>query len=249
MTLNTRTLIHIGGDDCIGFLQGIVTQDVTRLAADKIQFAALLSPQGKILHDMFLIDAGEAILLDTQAAYKDALLKRLRMYKLRAKVRIEEISAEAASTRIPTSLADPRHPDLPLRDYASPEPRVTNHESLSLGIPELGRDFEPDSIVAMDAGYDLLHAISFTKGCYVGQEIIARMHYKTIARRGFFILEHDTMPPRLALLKFDDVYGDNPSPAACHPSPVTLDGITYRATLPAWMQPKLVQFENNRENQ
>jgi folate-binding protein YgfZ len=235
--MNTRSLILISGDDRITFLQGILTQDITKLNDDEIQFAALLSPQGKILHDMFLVAVDNAILIDTQAAYKDTLLKRLMMYKLRAKVTIEEITPQHAALATQQPLPDPRHPELP--HYV---PCATHLSPLTLGIPELGRDFEPDSIVALDAGYDLLNAVSFTKGCYVGQEVTARMHYKNIARRGFFILEHDTMPPRLALLKFEDVLGNDMSP-------VIVDGITYRATLPAWMQPKLEQFKNNRENQ
>jgi len=242
-----RSIIRISGDDRISFLQGIVTNDVSKLATDKIQFAALLSPQGKILHDMFLIALDDAILIDTQTEYKDTLLKRLMMYKLRAKVEI--VTRDSWLVARDLVLPDPRHAHLPVRDYASHEPRVTSHESLALGIPELGRDFLPDEVVALDAGYDLLHGVSFTKGCYVGQEITARMHYKNIARRGFFILEQDTMPTRLALLKFETVYGV--SPISCHLSPVTitLDNITYRATLPAWMQPKRVQFETARENQ
>ncbi len=242
--ITNRSFIRISGNDRISFLQGIVTQDVTKLNEDKIQFAALLSPQGKILHDMFLIAADDSILIDTATQYKDTLVKRLMMYKLRAKVTIAELSPEAALALIPTPLADPRHPELPAYSPLAEQP-----SSLSLGIPELGRDFMPDEVVPLDAGYDLLSAICFTKGCYVGQEIVARMHYKNIARRGFFILEHDTMPPRLGLLKFEDVFANNPSPATCHPSPVTLDGITYRASLPAWMAPKLEQFQNNRENQ
>lgn len=244
MNLPTRSIIRIGGNDRTNFMQGIVTQDVTRLSKDKIQFGALLSPQGKILHDMFLIAVDDAILIDTTSQYKDTLVKRLMMYKLRAKVTIEELSIEVAAALIPNALIDPRHPELPA--YS---PFAENLYPLALGIPELGRDFMPDEVVALDAGYDLLNAISFTKGCYVGQEVTARMHYKNIARRGFFILEHDTMPPRLALLKFEDVFANDVSPTPCRPAPVTLDGITYRASLPAWMAPKLEQFQNNRENQ
>ncbi len=87
-TEHPRAFISITGDDRVSFLQGIVTNDVSKLNDDKIQFAALLSPQGKILHDMFLIAVDNAIIIDTQAEYKDTLLKRLAMYKLRAKVDI-----------------------------------------------------------------------------------------------------------------------------------------------------------------
>lgn len=229
----SRSFIRISGDDRVHFLQGILTSDIAKLNDDKIQFAALLSPQGKILHDMFAIPIDNTIILDTATAYKDTLLKRLTMYKLRAKVTIAETTAPTIT------LPDPRHPDLAPRDYLSP---ATCHLSpLSLGIPELGRDFEPDQVVALDAGYDLLNAISFTKGCYVGQEVTARMHYKNIARRGFFILSRNGKPERLALLKFEEV--------EANAGKITLDTITYEAQLPAWMQPKFEQFQQAQKNQ
>ncbi|MDX2095547.1 MAG: folate-binding protein [Alphaproteobacteria bacterium] len=240
----TRSIIRITGDDRVSFLQGILTNDIAKLNGDKIQFAALLSPQGKILNDMFVVAWDNAILLDTGAAFADALIKRLALYKLRAKVTIEDASAELAVTQDATGLPDPRHPELPHRLYAPTSGYATplsDHPTLALGIPELGRDFAPEQVVAMDAGYDLLHAISFTKGCYVGQEVTARMHYKNIARRGFYLLEHDTMPPRLALLRFEDVEVEN--------GMATVDNITYRATLPAWMLPKLTRFKSGPQNQ
>lgn len=235
MSSQTRSLIRIAGDDRVSFLHGILTNDITKLAAEKIQFAALLSPQGKILHDMFLIGNGGSILIDTAARYKDMLMKRLMMYRLRARVTIEELTTHDSSLTIHDSLPDPRHPELP--PYS---PLATRYSPLALGIPELGRDFAPDEIVALDAGYDLLHAVSFTKGCYVGQEVTARMHYKQIARRGFFILERDETPERLALLKFEDVATANHT--------ISLDGILYRARLPDWMQSKWSQWQSNTHN-
>lgn len=244
MSSSTRSILRIGGDDRQSFLQGILTNDVLKLNDSKIQFAALLSPQGKILHDMFLVAWDNTILIDSDAAFAETLKKRLAMYKLRAKITIEDASNEIGVAYDPSGLPDPRHPELPYRLY-SPRSNhhspLTTHHSLHLGIPELGRDFAPDSVVALDAGYDLLHAISFIKGCYVGQEVTARMHYKNIARRGFYILTHDTMPPRLALLRFEDVESEN--------GVATVDNIAYRAALPAWMQPKFARFKTASEKQ
>jgi folate-binding protein YgfZ len=275
MNQPARSLIRITGDDRVHFLQGILTQDVTRLADEKIQFAALLSPQGKILHDMFLVAADDSILIDTDARYNDVLIKRLNMYKLRAKVAIDDVSDQwQVALGDERGLPDPRHADLPKRVYisspnggglgwghdgqspshaplpTSPRRGEAPHPSpLSLGIPTLGVDFEPDSVVALDAGYDLLHGVSFTKGCYVGQEITARMHYKNIARRGFFILKNEAEEVvKLAVLKFEDMF--NPTcrePQA--PSLVTVDNMTYTAHLPGWMQPKRTQFETANNNQ
>jgi len=237
----SRALIAVTGPDAVHFLQGLLTQDVSKLAADRIQFAALLSPQGKILHDMFLLPIEHGVLLDTPAVYKETLLKRLALYKLRAQVAITDVSDQwqlrySAQEGCP----DPRHAALPKRVYingAAEAPGAVAYAPtcLSLGIPDSTVDFAPDEIVALDAGYDLLHAVSFTKGCYVGQEVTARMHYKNIARRGFFILEQDGVPVRLALLKFEEVEVANHR--------VTLDGREYTARLPDWMQPKWEQFK------
>ena len=198
----TRTIFRISGADATRFLQGVLTQDVARLPAEKIQFAALLSPQGKILHDMFLVADGDAILIDTPSALAETLKKRLMMYKLRAAVTIEDVS-DSIHVTLGDGLPDPRHPDLPHRHYGAPHhsPSTTHHSPLSLGIPECGTDFAPDTVTALDAGYDLLNAISFSKGCYVGQEVTARMHYKNIARRGFYILTNAGGEQKLALLK------------------------------------------------
>jgi folate-binding protein YgfZ len=233
-----RAFLRLRGEDRVSFLQGILTQDVTKLEGDKIQFAALLSPQGKILHDMFLLAMDDSILIDTQAGYKDTLLKRLNLYKLRARVAIEEVVHDALTGEGELVLPDPRHPALPARHYFG---AALPAASLALGIPELGRDFAPDSLTALDAGHDLLHAVSFTKGCYVGQEVTARMHYKQVARRGFYILEQNGVPMRLAPLRFEDVEAAG--------GMVTVDNAVYRARLPGWMQPKFEQFIHQRENQ
>lgn len=243
-----RTIIALTGDDTVHFLQGILTQDIAKLAAEKIQFAALLSPQGKILHDMFVIDAGAVggdagtVLLDTPFLFKDTLLKRLAMYKLRAKVKIADVSDSWHLAYVTEGgLADPRHPQLAHRLYGTaPEPSTVTDidyhaQRLALGVPDSAYDFAPDSVVAMDGGYDLLHAISFTKGCYVGQEVTARMHYKSIARKGFYILTQNAMPQRLAVLKFDDVEKANGT--------TVFEDVTYDAKLPDWMLPKFEQFK------
>jgi tRNA-modifying protein YgfZ len=241
---NIRSIITVSGEDRIHFLQGILTQDVSKLAVEKIQFAALLSPQGKILHDMFLIAQGDRILIDTPAAYKDVLMKRLAMYKLRAKVTVADAPEYHVSYSKSDGMADPRHPALPHRIYSNTalsDISETDYRGICLqfGIPDSAHDFAPDILVPLDAGYDLLNAISFTKGCYVGQEVTARMHYKNIARRGFYILESDVAAPRLALLKFEE--------AEKITGHVMIDGTAYHPRLPKWMLPKLAQHKANSE--
>ena len=250
---HTRALIALSGDDRLHFLQGLLTQDVAQLAQASIQFAALLSPQGKILHDMFVIDGAalglaDSVLLDTPAAYRETLLKRLAMYRLRSKVTITDVSDAWRVYYHPSQgLPDPRHTALAHRLYLRAEqsapigvmpPEDYRRAQRTLGIPDSAADFAPDEIVALDAGYDLLHAVSFTKGCYVGQEITARMHYKQIARRGFYLLSNEGAAPQLAVLKFEE--GETGS--------VTRDGVTYQARAPEWMAPKLSQFHAAKES-
>lgn len=256
--MTERAFILVSGDDRVSFLQGLLTQDVTKLAPEALQFAALLSPQGKLLHDMFLLALPDAILIDTGAADAPTLLKRLTMYKLRAKVTLAW--ADWHVTTGTRGLPDPRHPALPHRQYAEgpatsqPTADAWQAARLAHGIPELGVDMLPDSITAMDAGYELLHGISFNKGCYVGQEVTARMHYKAIARKGFFrvrslepladgaaltvdgktigTLSSAQGDAALAFLKFDDAIG----------TAVSVDGHPVTLTAPEWLQPKLAQF-------
>ncbi len=248
--MSTRSYIRVSGGDRIDFLQRILTQDVSKLAAEKIQFAAMLTPQGKLFFDMFLIDEGDSILIDTATARSDMLIAHLKRFKLRAKVTLDAVATPPALT-----LPDPRHAALPPRVLvqASDAPFA---ERLALGIPDFLTDIEPDSMTAMDAGYDLLNAISFTKGCYVGQEVTARMHYKAIARKGFFMV-HATQPltsgasvthdqrtvgtlssaqgtAALAFLKFEDATTDK-----CF-----VDSQPIKLLAPGWMQPKLALFEN-----
>jgi len=286
----TRAIIELSGEERVSFLQGILTQDMQLLRAHRGLFAAMLSPQGKILHDFFLIQHHDNILLDVDAAQKDTLLKRLTMYKLRAKVALRDASQQwqvAYRTRAEHAaighvaakknlllLTDPRAAELGERLYienAAITPKNTvpmddyHHHRIRLGIPDSARDITED--VAMDAGYDLLNAISFTKGCYVGQEVTARMHYKNIARKGFYVVESDVNLPApatpvniagnavgtlrgsiggcgLALLKFEDAEA-----AIANGQMITVDNRSVRISSPAWLHPKLAQFRAARENQ
>lgn len=246
----TRALLAIDGEDSLSFLQGLLTQDVMQLAQARIQFAALLSPQGKILHDMFLVSGAAigvpyAVVIDTPAVHAPLLRQRLAIYKLRAKVTISDISTAWHVAYGDGGLPDPRHQALPARHYlqgaaVADEAALASYHTAqrALGIPDSAVDFAPDTLVAMDAGYDLLHAISFTKGCYVGQEVVARMHYKQVARKGFYILERSDAAMRLAVLKFDELGAGGP---------VTLEGVTYHARLAPWMLPKLALAQSRPE--
>lgn len=186
-----RRLIEVTGEDALSFLQGLVTNDLRPLeAADGIVHAALLSPQGKYLADFFVIRRNGHLLLDLPDILADATLKRLTMYRLRAKVGLA--AYDGAMTRglgaAPAgALPDPRHPALGWRLYGPPQPEVAvDWDAIRVAhcIPEAGAELIPDDSYILEHGFERLHGVDFRKGCYVGQEVTARMKHKTELRKG-----------------------------------------------------------------
>jgi hypothetical protein len=195
--LEDRAVLAVAGPEARGFLQGLITNDVEQLAPGKGLYAALLTPQGKILFDFFLAEGDGAVLIDCAASARDALLKRLSMYKLRSKVTLEArdqlavIAAwDGAGTKYAITYPDPRVAALGTRGFiARAEMRhdlgdatAYHAHRLQLGVPEAA-DFGSDKMFALDADLDELHGVDFTKGCYVGQELTARMKHRGTARK------------------------------------------------------------------
>lgn len=187
-----RRLMTLTGADALPFLQGLVSNDVLVLArASGMVWAALLTPQGKYLADFFVVSSGGALLLDLPEALADATLKRLMLYRLRADVQITSISLCVTRGLGPApagALADPRHPALGWRRYAS-APGVApvidwNAIRVAHAIPESGIELIPNETYILEAGFEHLHGVNFRKGCYVGQEVTARMKHKTELRKG-----------------------------------------------------------------
>lgn len=186
-----RTVFRISGADRDTFLQGLVTNDVSRLS-DGIVYAALLTPQGKYLADFFLAPSDDSILLDIDASLAAATAQRLKMYKLRADVTIEETELHVhrgIGTPPQDGFADPRHLELGWRAYREMPPMETDSQpdwdALRVRhlIPETGRELTPDTFI-LEMGFERLNGVDFRKGCYVGQEVTARMHHKTELRKG-----------------------------------------------------------------
>jgi tRNA-modifying protein YgfZ len=195
-----RKVLRIGGADRAEFLQGLVTNDVRRLS-DGLVYAAILSPQGKYLADFFLKDEGEAILLDADAGQAPGLAQRLGMYRLRAAVTIEDSGlAVRRGTGAPPAgaLSDPRHPDLGWRLYgAEGGADGTDFDAIRVAhcIPEAGIELIPNDSFILESGFERLHGVDFRKGCYVGQEVTARMKHKTELRKGLATVEVEGAAP------------------------------------------------------
>jgi len=192
--LSDRALIGISGPEARDFLQGLITNDIGKLVPGRPLYAALLTPQGKILFDFLLHERDGEILLDCEAAKEETLRKRLTMYRLRSKVVIEvrpELAVvaswnggDAQGSLDPRLIALGRRSIWPSGDVPNDAagPDVYLGHRLACGVPE-GGDFGQDRMFALDADLDELHAISFDKGCYVGQELTARMKHRGTARK------------------------------------------------------------------
>ncbi len=185
--LTDRAVIAVSGPEARAFLQGLVTNDVQAVAPGRPLYAALLTPQGKILFDFLIVQDQDGLLIDCRREIRDALVRRLSLYKLRAKLEIRARDDLGVVVGPEADLADPRHTALPrrmIRPLAEMSPGTADYQSrrLDLGIPE-GADFGSDKMFALDAGLDELHAVAFDKGCYVGQELTARMKHRGTARK------------------------------------------------------------------
>jgi tRNA-modifying protein YgfZ len=201
--LSDRAVLEVGREDRAHFLQGLVTNDVAGLKEGEARFAGLLTPQGKILFDFFVVARGDRLLLDCPAALAAELAKRLSLYKLRAKVTVADVSAhfsvaaawggsaaEWARANAAVAYADPRLPALGLRVIfdrtGAPafSAQFEDYEAMRVGLalPEGGKDYAYGDAFPHEACYDFLHGVSFKKGCFVGQEVVSRMQHRGTAR-------------------------------------------------------------------
>jgi len=198
--MTDRRILRFDGKDTIGFLQGLITNDMAKLK-DGLVYAALLTPQGKYISDFFLAPDGEAVLLDVSEAHADMLTKRLSLYKLRADVMIgpSGLHLQRGTGPKPDSAWDDlRHPALGWRHYSdAPESDDgTDWAAIRVAhcIPETDDELTPDTFI-LEAGFEALNGVDFRKGCYVGQEVTARMKHKTELRKGLSCVAIDGSAP------------------------------------------------------
>jgi len=241
--LEDRGVVAVGGEDRAAFLQGLVSNDVLRVGEARAAYALFLTPQGKFLHDFRIAESGGALLLDPENERRADLLRRLKMYKLRSKITLEDRAEalaavalfggdalarlglpEEAGAAVPfaggIAFTDPRLPALGARAFlprseataaleaAGFEPRdagAYDRHRLALGVPDGSRDLIPEKSLPLESDLDDLNAISWDKGCYMGQELTARTKYRALIKKKLFPVAVD---------------GPLPAPG----TPVTLDG-------------------------
>lgn len=210
-----RGVVRVAGPDRIGFLQGLVSNDVTgRLPV----WSALLTPQGKWLHDFFVLADDGSLLLETERARAGDLLERLRRFRLRAKV---ELAADetmqvhagwAAAAMPPGAWPDPRLAEAGWR-LCAPSPIATDADAaaydrhrLALGLPDGSADLEPEKSILLENGFDELNGISWTKGCFMGQELTARTRYRGLVKKRLLpVVVEGAVPPPGAILLQDGI--------------------------------------------
>lgn len=220
--LASRGILEISGEDRVAFLQGLTSNDASVAAPDRAVFSTFLTPQGKFLHDFFIVAHGEALLLDCEAERRSDLMRRLRLYRLRSKVDLRDVTEDftvaaltgddaAALISLPPTDAgratafgggiayvDPRTSGLGVRlllpaadaGAALQEAGVLpaadgdyDRLRLALGVPDGSRDLIVEKSTLLESNYDALNAISWDKGCYLGQELTARMKYRGLVKK------------------------------------------------------------------
>lgn len=199
--LPDRALLLVTGEHVLAFLQGLVTCDVAALSPGHWAYGALLSPQGKILHEVFIIHDGTQVWIDCVAAEREALFRKLILYRLRSKISIATPDDVAVAVGQGGLIAgdDPRNDSLGQRAVvrSGPAGDASNYHvhRIALGIADGAADIGSDHMFPHEANFDLLHGVSFTKGCYVGQEVVSRMQHRGTARNRILpVTAEDTLP-------------------------------------------------------
>lgn len=229
-TLTDRALVRLSGEDVRGFLQGLVTSDVTGVLP---VWAGLLTPQGKCLFDFLVWDDGDDFLLDCEVEAAEDLIKRLAIYRLRRQIRIERDDALAVhwSVEAGKGVFDPRLGLLGERWLESPEEPASGwlEHRLKLGVCE-GRA-ELGDVLWLECNAAELNGVSFTKGCFVGQENTARMNWRQkISRRLFVAVGGGGERSRVEYPKLNL--------SVVH---ARVDAIPSNAVIPDWLKPALAQ--------
>jgi len=209
-----RSVISVAGADRVEFLQGLISNDTRKVGPGCAVWAALLTPQGRFLNDMFVVDAGnDAFFLETERARAPALAKKLKMYTLRSKVSVEDMGAtlevaaafgDDASRALgvgTVSFVDPRLEALGIRVIAAAgqastllaargfaETSLAGYDAmrLPLGVPDGSRDLQVEKALLLENGFDELNGVDWKKGCYMGQELTARTKYRALIKKRLF---------------------------------------------------------------
>ena len=221
-TLTRRALIRLSGEDVRGFVDGLVTNKFDQLPT----YAALLTPQGKVIADFIVWESGDDLLLDCDAAAAAALEKRLAMYRLRRPVTIEREEALAVHWS-PDGADDPRLPALGRRWLAPPGAPAGGwrEHRLRLGVCEGAAEL--GDLLWLECNADELNGVSFSKGCFVGQENTARMNWRGKVNRRLFVVPIGVAPDARVRVEYPEL-----GLAVAH---LRVDEVPAEAIRPTWL--------------
>ena len=206
--LKDRGILEISGEERRVFLQSLISNDINLLDTQDCVYACLLTPQGKFLYDFFITEKDTTIFLDCEGGERiQALAKLLSMYKLRTELGItykENIDVYAVLGK-ERSHKDPRHNDMGYRSFEEPTDlpekpfEQWDKHRISLTIPDGSRDLIPQKSTMDEGHMDQLNAISYDKGCHIGQELTARMHYRGLGKKHLQTVELNALPEKAEL--------------------------------------------------
>ncbi len=208
--LPNRGLIHLEGPDRHDFLQGLITNDIEKLEPGKALYACLLTPQGKFLHDFFVTEGDSFTLLECEDGERaQDLFERLNKYRLHADVQIsveESVPVYAIfGNQNAPGYPDPRNPEMGYRSFEKPnglEEKPFDEwdcHRITLGIPDGSRDMIPEKSTLDEANIEKWNGVSYEKGCYVGQELTARMHHRGLGKKHLQTVQLNALPDKAEL--------------------------------------------------
>lgn len=265
--LTDRALVRVAGADARPFLHNLLTQDVEGLAPGELRYGALLTPQGRLLNELFLLGEADSVVLDAPAAQREALVARLKLYRLRAKATIEPLDEPVfagwttggpVEAPGPAWRPDPRSPELGIRAYGAPDLEQASADALDYdahrlrwGVPAAA-DLLEDRTYPIEADFDLLNGIDFRKGCFVGQETTSRMKRRGPIKTRLVPITFDGAAPPFGAevlageLRAGEVRSGGPGRALALlridravGAALTVEGRPVRLDPPPWLEPTL----------
>ncbi len=209
--LSNRTVIAVKGPDSAAFLQGLITNDINKATKESLVYSCFLTPQGKFLFDFFILKIEDGYLFDVEAGRHKEFLMRLTMFKLRADVMLVDLSDQyqvyaAWGGNISDGYSDPRHPKLGHRiiqpisdslalDLEGVDFDMYDYHRLLLGVSDGSRDMIPERSGMLESNMDVFNALDWDKGCYMGQELTARTHYRGLVKRRLIPFTYEDHAP------------------------------------------------------
>ena len=246
--LTGRSLAQVSGADAESFLNGLLTCEITGMKPGEARYGAVLTPQGKILFDLILLKLDHGYLMDCAGMQRDALLQRLQFYKLRSRVDFGPVDGgivAGVGDAPPGAVVDPRTPLLGWRHYGSTRgdafDAAYEAHRIGLGVADSAADIGSGTLFPHEANLDQLHGVSFTKGCYVGQEVVSRTEHRGLARSRIIIARFEAEAPEAGTVLTAD---DKPlGSVLSHSGNVALALVRIDRLAEAVVKPQGVRFE------